>query len=101
MTAMPQYPVLTIEEYFELEGRSDIRHEYDNGLTYAMAGASETHILITTNLVTTLRNQTKGGPCRVYNNKMHVGVRQETAYFYPDVTVACGESQFEKRPQSG
>jgi Uma2 family endonuclease len=101
MTALPQYPVLTIEEYFELEARSDIRHEYDNGLVYAMSGASEFHVLITTNIVATFRNQTKGGPCRVYGSDMRVGVRQETAYFYPDVTVACGERQFDRRAQSG
>jgi Uma2 family endonuclease len=99
MTAMPQYPVLTIEEYFDLEGRSDIRHEYDNGLAYAMAGASEKHVLITTNLVTLLRNQTKGGECRVYGNEMRVGVPQETSYFYPDVVAACGDRHFEKRSQ--
>ncbi|MGB3653854.1 MAG: Uma2 family endonuclease [Rivularia sp. (in: cyanobacteria)] len=43
---------LTVEEYFQLEQTSEIRHEYVDGEVFAMAGANEEHNLITGNIYT-------------------------------------------------
>jgi Uma2 family endonuclease len=98
MSAAPSFPFVSVEQYIVLSVQSNIRLEYDRGLAYAMAGASEDHIIITSNINTTLNIQTKGRPCFVYGSDMRIGLPSAPSYFYPDVTVACGERTFEKRP---
>ena len=44
------------EEYLKAEQNSPIKHEDRLGLVYAMAGASNTHVLIAINLVAMFRN---------------------------------------------
>jgi len=98
MSAALSFPFVTVEHYIALSAQSNIRLEYDRGLAYAMAGASEDHILIAGNLTTTLNVQTKGRPCFVYGSDMRVSLPSAPSYFYPDVSAACGERLFEKWP---
>lgn len=98
MSAAPSFPFVSVEHYIVLSAQSNIRLEYDRGLAYAMAGASEDHILISSNITTTLNVQTKGRPCFVYGSDMRVALPSAPSYFYPDISAACGERVFEKRP---
>jgi Uma2 family endonuclease len=88
---------VTAEEYLRLERQAETRSEYWDGQIYAMAGASEVHNLIVTNLVMILGSQVKGRPCKVYPNDMRVKVKGTGLYTYPDVIVVCGRAQFEDR----
>ncbi len=88
---------LTPEEYLTLERQAETKSEYWNGEMYAMAGASETHILIVTNLVISLGPQAKGRPCKIYSNDMRVKVQATGLYTYPDVVVVCGNAHLEDR----
>ena len=63
-------------------------------MAYAMAGGSERHNLITGNLVTELNVQLRAAPCRVYPSDMKVRLPNSKRFFYPDVSVVCGEVQF-------
>ena len=90
-----QLMTYTPAEYLALERSSDIKRELWNGELFAMAGASETHNLIVTNVVSELRTQLKGRPCKVYSNDMRVRIAPKKAYTYPDVVVVCGAPQFE------
>jgi Uma2 family endonuclease len=82
----------TPEEYLELERKAEFRSEYVAGKIFALAGASEKHNTIVTNLVIALGTQLKGKPCKVYSNDLRV--RTEQTYTYPDVLVLCGEASF-------
>jgi Uma2 family endonuclease len=62
---------------------------------FAMAGASEEHNLITSNVTRELSLQLKGRPCRVYASDMRVKVSATGLYTYPDVVVVCGERRLE------
>ena len=66
MTLAQSHQYLSPEEYLEAEKSSPIKHEYIQGQIYAMAGASDAHVTITTNLVALLRNQIRGTGCRLY-----------------------------------
>lgn len=35
------------------------------------------------------------GECQVFTSEMHVRTSPEVSYFYPDVSVVCGEPRFE------
>jgi Uma2 family endonuclease len=101
--SLPQSELLyTIEEYLAFERQSEERHEYLDGLIYAMAGESEEHGDISINLVSELRNQLKGRECRPWSKDIKVrsgpapeNVRSRKGLFsYPDVLVVCGERKY-------
>ncbi|MEZ2237245.1 Uma2 family endonuclease [Microcoleus sp.] len=89
------------EEYLKLEELSPVKHEYIQGETYAMAGASDAHVTLSVNLVTLLRNHVRGSGCRVYMSDMKGRIESRNIYYYPDVMVTCDERdkvfQFFKR----
>jgi len=81
-------PVLTLEEYLELEKTSPVRHEYVGGELHAFAGASERHNRIAGNVYAFLWTAARGGPCRVFMSDMKLQVSEDQVY-YPDVFVTC------------
>src|SRR5262245_2480198 len=95
------FPRITVERYlYEERGRpSGDRHEYLDGVVYAMAGESVAHGIISMNLSAALVLQLRGGPCRAFSKDMKVRCgpyRPETMagfYAYPDLVVVCGEPQ--------
>ena len=88
-------PRLTPEEYLAIERNADHKSEYFAGEIFAMAGASERHILIVTNVSGELSALLKKRPCKVYSNNMRVKVSQSGLFTYPDIVVVCGEPSFE------
>ena len=84
----------TDEDYLEIERLATEKSELIGGIVVAMAGASPNHNIITTNLVTEIRTQTKRTPCFPFSSDMRVKARKGN-YYYPDVVVVCGERQFE------
>ena len=94
MTAQPKVYV-TVPEYLELERTGDIKHEYFAGAIYAMVGASVQHNLITGNTYASLHAQLRKRNCNVFPSDMRVKAVQTGLYTYPDITVVCGQLQFE------
>ena len=98
MAAKPQ-GLLSREEYLALERRGEGKHEYLAGELVAMAGASFRHNLIQTRVVASLYQQLRGRPCEVAPSDLRVAIGALGVYTYPDVTVVCGEPQFEDAEQ--
>lgn len=101
MASLPNPPlVYTAEEYLASERDAFERHEWLDGMIYAMAGESPEHSLICTNVTITLGTQLKGKPCAVYSPNMKVYSRLSSdiglkgLFAYPDSTVVCGEARF-------
>ena len=82
---------ITPQEYLELEGRSDVRHEYFAGEMFAMAGASAAHNFIARNIFAALHAHLAGKRCAPFMNDMrtHVARDDDERYYYPDVMVNC------------
>jgi Uma2 family endonuclease len=82
---------MTLEEYFEFEEKSWIRHEFIDGVIFAMTGPSLAHNSITQNLVFAIRTHLKRGPCRVFSSDAKLVIRraQSEISYYPDVIVDC------------
>ena len=78
-------------DYLEAEQNSLVKHEYQRGLVYAMAGASNTHVLIAGNLFALLRNHIRGGGCRAYISDTKVHINSVGSYYYPDLAVSCDQ----------
>lgn len=82
-------PFLTVDEYLELEEGSSIKHEYVEGMLYALAGSSIRHNRIAGNIYRTLAEAAEGTPCQVYMSDIRCQVGN--VFYHPDVMVACGE----------
>jgi Uma2 family endonuclease len=95
MSALSKSAYISPEEY--LTGENDnpegIKHEYDNGQVYAMAGASRGHNRISMRFASILVNHLQGSRCEVFQSDMKVGIQTigDTRYYYPDVQVSCEE----------
>ena len=94
MHAQP-VPWLSPEAYLEIERRAEGKSEYFDGEMFAMSGGSREHSLIATNILSELRTQLKKRPCQVFTSDLRLKVDASGLYTYPDVTVACGELQFD------
>ncbi len=86
---------LTEAEYLEIERCAEYKSEFLNGEMFAMSGGTLPHSLIACNLIAAMSAQLKGSPCVVLNSDMRVKVQASGLYTYPDVSVACGENQFD------
>jgi Uma2 family endonuclease len=65
-----------------------VRREYVGGALHAMAGASERHNQIVSNLHLQLRLAARGSGCRVFTSDMLVQAAADL-FYYPDVVVLC------------
>lgn len=93
MIALPAQPDLTPEEYLEFERHSDIKHEYIDGETYAMAGTNKAHNIISLNLALSLRQILRGSSCQVFMADIKVSIDNQRHFFYPDLIVTCDDNQ--------
>lgn len=85
----------TVEEYLEFERNSLEKHEYDDGDILAMAGATEPHVLVASNVQGWLWSRLRGGPCRPYGSDLRVRLVGRPKFVYPDVSVICGPPAFD------
>ena len=96
MAALPeQTQHMTESKYLAFERASEIKHEYIDGHVYAMSGASESHNIITSNVIAALHSQLRGRSCKTYPSHMKVRTPSTRSYVYPDITVVCAEAQFD------
>lgn len=84
---VPHEP-LSVEEYLELERKSEMRHEYVAGEIHMHAGGTLRHNVIAMNLSGALWSAARGGSCRVYGSDMMLRVAEDV-FYYPDVSVVC------------
>lgn len=80
----------TFEDYLEWEENQTERHEYVNGVAYAMNGGIQAHHEVTMKVAVAL-DRLFGEHCRVYSQGFKIRVRRhknDRAY-YPDVFVTC------------
>jgi Uma2 family endonuclease len=94
MSAVPE-EFITPQDYLVRERRAETKSEYLNGEMFAMSGASREHNLIAVNAARELSQQLRDRDCEVYQSDMRVKISPTGLYTYPDVTVVCGEPQFE------
>jgi Uma2 family endonuclease len=81
----------TIEEYLQMERASEVKHEYYQGEIFAMAGASNRHITISSNLIIELGTRLKTSPCFPYGSDMRIHIPENTLFTYPDISIICGD----------
>ncbi|HEV7403807.1 MAG TPA: Uma2 family endonuclease [Chthoniobacteraceae bacterium] len=91
-------PFMTVEEYLATEEFAPRKREYLGGFVYEMAGASESHNRIASNLNRILGNHLLGGPCEYFgaDMKLKVDLAKLSYFYYPDGMVACDPTEHGK-----
>lgn len=79
----------TIEEYLEMERASMEKHEYYQGEIFAMAGASDNHNEIFSNIFGDLAYRLKGKLCKPYGSDMRIHIPENSLFTYPDISIFC------------
>jgi Uma2 family endonuclease len=90
MIAVPQN-YFSADDYLQWEEKQEEKHEYVDGMIYDMAGATEDHIDITTNLTVILSNHLRGKDCKPFPSDMRLNIASKNIYYYPDLLVTCDE----------
>ena len=89
----------TAEEYLRFEYDAEFRHEWRDGVVTAMAGGTPRHAKVAMNVGGETRQRLKGSGCGVYNSDLRVRALRSGLYHYPDVTVVCGEPEFDPQDE--
>ena len=99
--AHPARQLISYREYLDIEEHSGIKHEYLDGLVWAMAGGTYDHSAIASNLIILLGTQLRGKGCRPYNSDLRVRVKATGLATYPDASVICGRIQLDSADSKG
>ena len=84
----------TDADYLKLERKAETKHELIGGKIVAMAGASDRHNVIVSNLFLDLGLEVRKNGCRTFSSDVKVKANTGN-YFYPDIVITCGEREFE------
>jgi Uma2 family endonuclease len=96
---------MTVEQYLALDEATDAKYEYDNGYVFMlrppssaydehaildMAGGSNAHAALCLRMGSLLDQALTDSPCMAFTSDARMQLA-ERRYYYPDITVACGE----------
>ena len=84
---------MTVDEYFEWELLQERKHEYIDGEVIEMPGVSNTHSLITTNLIYLFVAALDRRLYTMHTAELRVQIGP-TRYVYPDLTLVRGDAIF-------
>jgi Uma2 family endonuclease len=96
MSSGPAHRKYSIREFLQLEGYSNVRHEYLDGQIYAMAGGTPEHGTYAANVIGLLTAALRDRPCRVQTSDVRIRVVATGLDTYPDVSVVCGQAERDK-----
>lgn len=98
----PQQNIITLEQYEALP--EDVRAEVFDGVLYDMAGPSQEHQTILTELIVSLRNyiKGKGGKCAVFPAPFDVKLNDKPlTIVQPDIMVVCDKEKLDGKRCNG
>ena len=78
---------MTEAQYLEFEKNAEVRHEFEDGVLWAISGGKLKHNEIVFNIKAALVGAAYPRGCRISSENMKV--QTGTRYYYPDVAVTC------------
>jgi Uma2 family endonuclease len=93
--------VFTFAEYVQLEEGSPIKHEFLDGVVYAMAGGSPAHAAVTGNVIRLLGVALEGRRCQVFSSDLRIRVAKTGLTTYPDTSVICDQIEIDPEDSKG
>lgn len=90
----------TYEEYLAYERDSALKHEFEAGEIFAMAGGSPRHSALASRISAALENTRPTG-CTAFQSDMRVRVLATGRATYPDASMVCGPIELDDADRSG
>jgi len=90
----------TYEDYLALEHDSELKHEFDDGEIFAMAGGSPRHSALALRIGAAIDNTRPSG-CTAFQSDMRIRVLATGRATYPDVSMVCGPIELDPDDRSG
>lgn len=78
-------------DYVTAEATASAKHEWLNGVVYAMSGGTAAHAGLAATLARLLGNQLVGQRCRIFSSDLRVRILATGLSTYPDLSVVCGK----------
>jgi Uma2 family endonuclease len=94
-------PVFSFADYVRLEESSTVKHEFLDGVVYAMAGGSPDHAAIAGNVIRLLGNALEGKRCHVFTSDLRIRVKKTGLGTYPDVSVVFDRLELDPEDLTG
>jgi Uma2 family endonuclease len=88
--------LVSIEEYFYMLEKSDVKLEYRAGKVVAMAGAQPPHNIIAGNVLGELFACLKKAGCIIVGSDQLVKIEAYNRYTFPDLVIVCQKAIYEK-----
>lgn len=88
------------EEYLDAEATSDEKHEWLDGVVYAMSRGTPEHARLSANVAAVLRTALRG-ECAVYSSDAMLFVRETGLSTYADASVTCGSVETHRVVKNG
>jgi Uma2 family endonuclease len=92
---------ITIQEYLDREASARDEHEYHDGEIHMMAGGTYRESKVILSAGAAIHARLEGHPCQASESNTRVAVQQRSTYVYPDLTVICGEPEFDPLDKRG
>jgi Uma2 family endonuclease len=89
MSTVSHVPCVSYEAFLEAEEKSDTRHEWLDGVVYAMSRGTPEHARLSAAIAGELRAALKG-ECVVYGSEAMLYVAETKFSTYADAIVVCG-----------
>ena len=86
------------EDYLVLEAKSDIKHEWCDGVVYAMSGGTPEHARLVARM---MRAISLGKECDGYASDMMIYVEVAKLSTYADASIVCGALETKKVVKNG
>ena len=84
---------VSYDDYLALEATSEEKHEWIDGVVYAMAGGTYEHGRLAASFTGELRTALRGKPCNVLSADVRVRIEATRRTTYPDLSVVCGKPE--------
>ena len=91
---MASLPTISPEDYLIRDRANAYKSEYCLGHMYAVAGASDRHSVINSNINGALFSELRKKGCRTASSDQRIYANLTPFFAYPDTVVTSGEKQF-------
>lgn len=90
---------VSYEDFLDAERKSDLKHEWLDGIVYATAGGTIEHARLAANMTAALKQALT--TCEVFSSDVMLFVRATKLSTYVDVAVVCGAIESQKVERDG
>ena len=93
--AIPQYSHISEKEYYALEERAEIKHDYLDGEIFDMSDGSPDHALLVLNVGAAIAARLHGHPCYATSSEQRIKIEHTGLITYPDVAIVCPPARYD------